>query len=157
MAKTSRTYFTEKCGSIAEKLAYYSMPVTETGCVVWLSTLLKNGYGRVSIEGKQRLAHVVAYETFVGPIPPGMELDHVCRVRCCINPDHLEPVTRKENVLRGNAGRLRRKQTLCRRGHDLSADNVYIKPNGNRCCKLCRSLTKRRYRDRLIAQGLPVK
>jgi hypothetical protein len=79
-------------------------------------------------------AHRVAYELFKGPIPAGMDLDHLCRVRCCCNPDHLEPVTRKENLRRGLNGQ----KTACYKGHPYTPENTYYRANtGKKQCRLC--------------------
>ena len=75
----------------------------DTNCWVWYGELNRNGYGRVWVQGKRLMAHRVVYESTRGPIPDGMVLDHLCRNRRCCNPDHLEPVTVKENTLRGQA------------------------------------------------------
>lgn len=91
------------------------MPVTECGCWFWLGSLNANGYGRFAANGKNRHAHRFSYETLVGPIPHGLHLDHLCRVPCCVNPEHLEPVTNAENVLRG--WKARGKYTHCKHGH----------------------------------------
>jgi HNH endonuclease len=73
--------------------------VTESGCWLWLGTVQKNGYGRFGYgEYRSGLAHRWSYQTFVGPIPRDKELDHLCRVRCCVNPDHLRVVTHAENM-----------------------------------------------------------
>lgn len=79
--------------------------VTADGCWLWAGAPGKNGYGRISVENTVRYAHRVSYETFVGPIPQGLTIDHLCRVRMCINPGHLEPVTLAENTRRENAVR----------------------------------------------------
>lgn len=71
------------------------------GCWLWTGTIAPNGYGYFAIKGRSQQAHRVAYELLVGPIPDGLDLDHLCRVRACVNPDHLEPVTRSENNRRG--------------------------------------------------------
>ena len=84
---------------LEERLA----PVTESGCWLWLGELNRNGYGRLSVGGRRAMAHRLAYELLVGPIAPGLVLDHLCRVRCCCNPAHLEPVTVRENTHRGEA------------------------------------------------------
>ena len=75
------------------------------GCILWGGHLSKWGYGRVTYKGRLVQAHRVAYELFKGPIPEGLQLDHLCRVRNCVNPDHLEPVTPSENTLRGYRAR----------------------------------------------------
>lgn len=76
-------------------------------CTCWLFTEAgrenRNGYGRLWWQGKERMAHILSYEAHVGPVPTGLLVDHKCRVRACINPDHLEPVTPRENTLRGEA------------------------------------------------------
>ena len=77
----------------------------ETGCWEWQGSMVENGYGVVSVNGANIKAHRRYYEVLVGPIPPGLDLDHLCRNRACVNPDHLEPVTRSVNLIRGNKGR----------------------------------------------------
>lgn len=69
-------------------------------CWVWTGQLNNKGYGLASVRNRKRAAHLVLWELLVGPVPPGLELDHLCRVRRCVNPDHLEPVTRSENQRR---------------------------------------------------------
>lgn len=116
-------------------------------CWEWTACLQGKGYGQIHerIGFKQyrsRLAHRVAYELVKGPIPEGLDLDHLCRNRKCVNPDHLEPVTRQENLARGvGAGETRKRwqaQTHCKRGHELAGDNIYIIPStGSRQCLAC--------------------
>ena len=71
--------------------------VPESGCWVWMGTLREKGYGCLQIGGKMQRAHRVSYVAFIGDIPEGLQIDHLCRVKCCINPHHLEPVTNEEN------------------------------------------------------------
>lgn len=78
----------------------------ETGCWNWTGAILKTGYGAMSWLGKNKPAHRIAYEQFVGPIPDGLVLDHLCRNTRCVNPDHLEPVTSTENIRRGTCTKL---------------------------------------------------
>src|SRR5690606_26252710 len=99
-----------------------------------------DGYGRIVVGGKQRPAHRVSYEHFVGPIPDGLLLDHLCRVRCCINPAHLEPVTSGENTRRGFVGSERHE--TCKRGHDLS-QTAATRKDGSRFCRVCANEAKR--------------
>ena len=73
----------------------------ETGCRVWTGWLTKNGYAQIWIGGRKQMLHRVAYEEFVGPIPDGLDIDHLCKNRACCEPTHLEPVTRSVNVQRG--------------------------------------------------------
>jgi hypothetical protein len=81
------------------------MQIDEAGCWLWTGGLDQYGYGKVRIYGRTRGVHRVAYELWVGPVPDGMQLDHRCRVRHCINPEHLEPVTVGENIRRGHTAR----------------------------------------------------
>ena len=74
---------------------------TDDGCWLWTANADRDGYGMVTIQSKKQYAHRAAYQSFRGPIPAGMTLDHTCRVRNCVNPEHLEAVTHRENVLRG--------------------------------------------------------
>lgn len=77
-----------------------------TPCMPWPGLINHKGYGKISIGGKGRQAHRAVYENVVGPIPDGLVIDHLCRNRCCVNPDHMEPVTNRENILRGEGGGL---------------------------------------------------
>ncbi len=114
-------------------------------CWIWLGNRTNLGYAlfHVNVAGKwvKRKAHTVAYEIEVGPAPPGLEPDHLCRVPRCVNPSHLEWVTHRENVLRGRSPAAdQARQTHCLREHPLSGDNLYVKPNGKRECRACRRI-----------------
>jgi hypothetical protein len=96
-----------------------------SGCWLWTGAINRHGYGNVGINGRTWSAHRAAYVAFVGPIPVGLQLDHLCRVRRCINPTHLEPVTSRENTLRGDtiaASEARR--TRCPYGHEYTEENT---------------------------------
>lgn len=86
---------------VAERLVRLSIPEPNSGCLLWLGSIDGDGYGRVGVGRRSKRAHVVSYELENGPIPDGLEPDHKCRTRSCIEPTHLEPVTHKTNVQRG--------------------------------------------------------
>src|SRR5690606_14651905 len=110
-----------------------------SGCWVWSGARHGEGYGSFYWQGSMRLAHRVAYTALVGPIPSGLELDHLCRNRLCCNPAHLEPVTRGENMRRSPlCGQAKRNKTHCLKNHPLSGDNLYVAPNGQRQCITCK-------------------
>lgn len=117
----------------------------------WISNRARhlNGYTKLGYLGTTWLTHRFAYTVFVGDIPEGLQLDHLCKVRACCNPGHLEPVTCRENLLRGDTLTAHEiAQTHCKRGHPLSGDNLYHRPDRpvGRCCRACRSEAKRRAR-----------
>lgn len=113
------------------------IPVTESGCWLWMGSINPNGYGHFSFKGKPVRAHIFAYEQKHGPVPDGFELDHKCRVRSCVNPDHVEPVTHQENVSRGDSGKYLKEKTHCKQGHPYSGENLYTNPSGRRECRIC--------------------
>jgi hypothetical protein len=112
------------------------------GCWLWQGSLTEKGYSRVRgtllTGGRKIYGHIWVYERLVGPIPPGRELDHLCEVRRCVNPAHLEPVTHAVNIQRSLT------QTHCREGHPLSGENLRVLLDGERTCILC---ARRRSRD----------
>lgn len=121
------------------------------GC--WIYTGSKSeGYGRIRYEGRNVPAHRLSYEFIVGEIPEGLMLDHLCRNRACINPDHLEPVTNKENILRGvGTGAINAKKTHCLRGHELSGKNISIRTTRGlrwRACLACERYHHATYKER---------
>jgi len=108
-------------------------------------------YGIIGINGKPELVHVVSYRLVGKVIPEGMELDHLCRNRNCVNPDHLEPVMHRDNVLRGiNACAQHAKVTQCPRGHSYDLFNTYYRPDGGRDCHICRRIRKDEYVERKV-------
>lgn len=115
----------------------YAKVEESDGCWVWQGAT-SNGYGVVGLgrrtDGTGK-AHRVLYELLVGPVPPGMELDHLCRNRRCVNPDHLEPVTRQENIDRSPL--MPGSRATCPKGHPYEGENLYLYPNGWRACRAC--------------------
>lgn len=111
-------------------------------CWLWVGPV-SNGYGVVTTTeyGKTK-AHRLAYELLVGKVPDGLDLDHLCRVRRCVNPAHVEPVTRAENL---------RRRTHCPNGHEYTADNTDITRAGRKCCRLCADLKRARRREKYRA------
>lgn len=111
--------------------------VVTPGCWLWMAAT-NGGYGAYG----RTTAHRASYEIYVGPIPDGMQVDHLCRVRSCVNPSHLEPVTRIENV--------RRHYSLivsCNQGHEFTPENTYVY-RGHRCCRKCNAAAARRLKQK---------
>ncbi len=117
------------------------MPITESGCWIWLGGT-NQGYGEFNMDGKRWRIHQYTYQHFVGPIIGGMTLDHLCRVRCCCNPEHLQYVSNRENILRGvGAPAQHARKQYCLRGHSLSGENLRMERRGNkRVCLACRTI-----------------
>lgn len=110
-------------------------------CWPWLGSLQRTGYGRgIRINGPQIQAHRASYMLLVGPIPDGLQIDHLCRNPRCVNPAHLEPVTPGENVRR----RPTCTKTKCKHGHDFTPENTYNRSDGRRMCRKCVAATERR-------------
>lgn len=130
-----------------------SIKVDENGCWRWQLYVRSNGYGQIGVPGVGiRYAHRISYETFVGPIPEGLTIDHLCRVRDCVNPEHLDPVTTRENLVRGSgfAGSHSR-ATHCPAGHPYDEANTYVTPSGRRNCRACKLAAHARWRQRKAA------
>jgi hypothetical protein len=117
-------------------------------CWLWIPKPERNGYGRMWINNQRLGVHIVSYLLSGKLIPKGLVIDHLCRVRNCVNPEHLEVVTRGENVLRGiGITAQHAKQTHCKRGHPFDKQNTYFVKFG-RDCRICRNLAAKRYRER---------
>lgn len=116
-------------------------------CWPWVGARNRDGYGQVSIQGRTVIAHRVLYALWVGPIPARMTVDHLCRVRHCVNPAHLEAVTKRENTLRGMGfAAVNARKSHCPRRHPFDDDNTYLDPANRRHCRLCTLAAQRRFR-----------
>lgn len=126
------------------------------GCWHWTGPVDRSGYAVFRAHGKRFRGHRWAYEHFVGPIPAGLVIDHLCRVHGCVNPAHLEPVTNRENVLRG-VGRAAQnaRKSHCPSGHELAGDNVRISGR-RRYCRACRARRDKRRYERLRIPIIPL-
>lgn len=122
----------------------------EGGCWKWVGGTDRLGYGRAHVGGgKYQSAHRRAYESFVGPIPDGLVIDHLCRVRNCVNPEHLEVVTQRENVLRGSGVAAQAAaKTHCVNGHPFAGLNLTVTTDGRRVCRTCARERDRAYKAR---------
>jgi len=130
----------------------------DNGCLVWTGALDQDGYGKLTIprDGEDWTnglmtvrPHRLAWELAHGPIAAGVTLDHLCRNRACIELTHLEPVSNKENIMRGEGQpAINARKTHCASGHLLGGDNLYLSPEGYRYCRTCRRRASREYHRR---------
>mgnify|MGYP003292883006 CR=1 FL=1 len=103
----------------------------ETGCWNWQGTVLRTGYGFVYFHKEKWLVHRLSWTLTHGPIPDRLTIDHLCRNRRCVNPEHLEPVTNRENILRGMSPMaMNARKTHCVNGHPRNEQNTYVRPDG---------------------------
>ena len=144
--------------------------INTNDCWVYAGRLNDDGYAiyphRVNGSVFNERLHRVTFEKYIGKIPNGLVIDHLCRVRCCINPIHLEPVTSRENIIRGHSSRNEKLRNCCFQGHEYTSQNTTIrkrlKPSGNtineRVCRKCANIrvAKKYYRDKekVVARNL---
>jgi len=129
--------------SAEEKFRRFATVPDENGCMNWTGNINYGGYGLIRMSNYNIRAHRFAYEFYIAPIPEGLVLDHLCRNRKCVNPLHLEPVTRGENILRGDRSHQFIRPLYCKQGHFLSVINTYWS-YGKRSCKQCSSERRQR-------------
>ena len=128
----------------------------QNGCWIWLGPRVRtragDQYGCTRFEGRTEVAHRVAWRLLRGPVPVGLELDHLCRVTRCVNPLHLEPVTHRVNVLRGEGlAAQNARKSHCIRGHAFDDANTIIQASGKRSCRTC--VNEAQIRNRLKRLG----
>jgi hypothetical protein len=125
---------------------FWSKVDKTASCWLWTGYVNNHGYGVFGRHRQTQYVHRFAYERLVGPIPEGLELDHLCRTPSCVNPEHLEAVTHRENSLRSDSPHAREaRQTHCIHGHPFSKSNTYVTKLGKRQCRQCAA---RRMRER---------
>lgn len=136
------------------------MPITESGCWLWMLSTDGRGYGQFLYKNKNIKAYRAAFDLFRGPVPEGKVIDHLCRVRLCVNPNHLEPVSFKENVLRGESPTaINARKTHCIRGHEFTEKNTYKQITrgfykGDACRKCRKAATDKSYAEKRRLQKL---
>ena len=132
------------------RIVFYSHALSN-GCWIWIGAKDRDGYGTLTVAGTKRGAHRVSYELIRGDIPPGLVLDHLCRNRACVNPEHLEPVTNDENVNRGLRSNTK---SHCTNGHAFTARNTGPRADsGQRRCRRCNADAAARSKARRMQGG----
>lgn len=135
--------------SVSDLRRFFEKVEDKGDCWEWAVGLMGGGYGQFHFDGKPNYAHRWIYELVNGPVGSDLTLDHLCRNRKCVRPDHLEPVTRGENVLRGvGPSAIAAKATHCPQGHPYSGENLTVKKDGTRRCKTCHRERERTRRQR---------
>lgn len=129
---------------------FNKIKIDKNGCWIWMAGTDKDGYGTYSPYRKKVRAHRYSYELFKGKIPNGLVIDHLCKNTSCVNPYHLEVVTNKENILRGNCpSAINSRKKYCKNGHLLSGENLYIQEKtGKRFCRECDRKIGKEYYER---------
>jgi len=125
---------------LPERLENKIIPEPNSGCWIWIPEGHPKGYGFAKYKAMGHRAHRLVYSLLVGKIPNGLVIDHKCRVRCCVNPEHLEPVTNLENIKRGITGQFNARKTQCSEGHPFDTENTGFSTHGKytrRYCKKC--------------------
>ncbi len=150
-----------KLSNIKARIEANITPEPNTGCWLWTGASCL-GYGTLFVRNKRTRAHRAVWELHRGPIPAGMFIDHMCRVKSCVNPDHLRVVTKKTNNLENHSGAPARnaRKTHCLRGHPFAGANLRIRKNGDRTCIACIAIhnlaltERRRVQAQRIREGV---
>ena len=130
--------YKESFGPAIDRFKSKTVP-GENGCILWAGRLNEDGYGQFDVGGKSIGAHIFAFEQAHGPVPEGLQLDHKCRVRHCVNEDHLRAVTSAVNILCGEViAAVNARKTHCIHGHELNDANVYLVKVGKYRLRQCR-------------------
>lgn len=124
---------------------FWNRVVKTDTCWIWIGAHTVSGYGTVIRNKKTIYAHRVSYEMAFGPIPKGLEIDHLCNTPACIRPDHLRAVTHRENMNRSHPGAFNAAKTHCPAGHEYTPENTYTY-KGRRNCRMCHSTYLKKYR-----------
>lgn len=127
---------------------FWSKVVVGEECWEWSGRPSSKGYGLFYFDGRAVQAHRYSYEISVGKIPDGLQIDHLCRNRICVRPEHLEPVTLQENIRRGETGKYLSDRKSCKYGHDFSKENTRINSRGARICRECARIRNKKLRSR---------
>jgi hypothetical protein len=158
----STTIPCSECPRLRRLLEDKSIPVTESGCQIWIGATTKTGYGIIQFkengQRKRMTAHRIAYLLAHGPLDEDLVIDHRCRVRSCINETHLRPLTNAANVLCGEGRSAHnRRKTYCLKGHALTGDNIDPTgiPSGRRWCLICRRERKRLWARKQARENSP--
>lgn len=151
-----RWYRLGKCHpkkSSLERFEIAALPEPNSGCWIWTKALSNAGYGKLRHEfDKSDLAHRFAYWQFRGTIPDDLVLDHLCRNTWCVNPNHLEIVTERVNLIRGNSPvGVNYRKTHCINGHEFSESNTYLYSNKKRVCRRCAKIRAKKFNEKVQA------
>lgn len=137
--------------STESRFWFYVMPEPNSGCWLWTGTMDDKGYGKLWNGTRGMLAHQYGYSLFRGPVPLGLVLDHKCRVRCCVNPDHLRAVTQRINARENSIGHaaVNAAKTRCSKGHEFTPENTILRARGWRGCRQCKLMSNARFRRKI--------
>lgn len=137
--------------TVAERLKEKYIVDPDTGCWMWQAAINSDGYGHMGVGKRIASAYKVAYELTFGPVPTGLELDHLCKRKSCVNPYHLEAVTHKENCLRQAKSY---RKGVCGNGHILADVGFYLTGRGYQCAACCKDYQKAYHLRKKLAKAL---